>query len=230
MKYKVIIPASGTGNRFGGKTPKQFIRLGPSKREVLAYSINKFHSLKEIDEIIIATRKDYIPKVKEILRKNKFHKVRRVVQGGKTRQASVYNALKDLNCKKGDFVLVHDAVRPFISRKKIKEMLKETKHHYSVIPGLKVNDTMKTISKNKYVVNTVSRDNLWRIQTPQVFRYDILMKSYRNALKDKFIGTDEASLLEHSNMRVKIVEGEVTNIKITTKSDIKVVDFNKLLK
>ncbi len=230
MECKVIIPASGTGTRFGGKTPKQFIRLGESNREVLVYTIGKFHSMREVKEIVIATHKDFTTRVKKIVKANNFHKVRSVVPGGKTRQTSVLNALKSLDCKKNDIILVHDAVRPFITRKKISEIIREMKHHNAVIPGLKISDTLKRVSNNNYIVATMPRDNTWRVQTPQAFKYGLLMKAYDKAIKDKFTGTDEASLIEHANYKVRIIEGERTNIKITTRDDLKVVDYNKLLK
>lgn len=230
MQYKVIIPASGVGTRFGGRTPKQFIKLGTDNKEVLAYTIGKFHSMKQISEIVIATHRDFIPQVKKIIKQNSFTKVSTVVAGGKTRQESVHNALKAIDCGKNDTVLVHDAVRPFITRKKIAEILTEMKRHTAVIPGLKINDTLKKVSRNNYVVGTEPRDNIWRVQTPQAFRYGLLIRAYEIAAKDKFTGTDEASLIEHANFKVKIIEGERTNIKITTKDDLKIVDYNKLLK
>lgn len=230
MQYKVIIPASGLGSRFGGKTPKQFIRLGQQNREVIAYTIAKFHSMKQVSEIVIATHGNFIKKVKDIVKKNGFTKVKNVVPGGKTRQQSVYNALKTMNCHKNDVILVHDAVRPFITRRKISEIMNEMKHHNAVIPGLKINDTLKRVSRNNYIVGTMSRDNTWRVQTPQAFKYGLLMKAYNIARKDKFNGTDEASLIEHANYKVRIIEGERTNIKITTRDDLKIIDYNKLLK
>jgi 2-C-methyl-D-erythritol 4-phosphate cytidylyltransferase len=135
-----------------------------------------------------------------------------------------------MNCAKSDIILVHDAVRPFITRKKIIEIMNEMQYHTAVIPGLKINDTLKKVSKNDYVVETMSRDNIWRIQTPQAFKYSLLMEAYDIAIKDKFIGTDEASLIEHANYRIRIIEGERTNIKITTKADLMIIDYNKLLK
>lgn len=235
MGCKVIIPASGTGTRFGGKTPKQFIRLGASGkpksgREVLAYTIGKFQSMREVNEIVIATNKEYINRVNNIVKANGFSKVSNVVAGGKTRQQSVLNALRAMDCGKNDIVLVHDGVRPFISRKKISEIIREMKHHTAVIPGLKINDTLKKVSNNNYVVSTMSRENTWRVQTPQAFKYGLLMKAYEKAMNDRFTGTDEASLMEHANYKVRIIEGERTNIKITTRDDLKVVDYNKLLK
>ena len=230
MQYKVIIPASGMGSRFGGKTPKQFIRLGVQNKEVIAYTIAKFQSMKQVSEIVIATHVSFIKRVKKIVDQNKFTKVKNVVPGGKTRQRSVFNGLKAMNCHKSDVILVHDAVRPFITRRKISEIMREMKHYNAVIPGLKINDTLKRVSRNNYIIGTMSRDNTWRVQTPQAFKYGLLMKAYNIAIRDKFNGTDEASLIEHANYKVRIIEGERTNIKITTKEDLKVIDYNKLLK
>lgn len=218
------------GSRFGGKTPKQFIRLGAQNKEVIAYTIAKFQSLKQVSEIVIAAHGSFIKRVRKIIDQNKFTKVKNVVPGGKTRQQSVFNVLKAMDCHKNDVILVHDAVRPFITRRKISEIMREMKHHNAVIPGLKINDTLKRVSKNDYIIGTMSRDNTWRVQTPQAFKYGLLMKAYNIANRDKFNGTDEASLIEHANYKVRIIEGERTNIKITTKEDLKVIDYNKLLK
>lgn len=230
MKFIVIIPASGSGVRFGGKTPKQFIKLKPGNKEVAAYSINKFQTLKEVSSIVIACEAKYVSKLKQIVKSNKLNKVADVVEGGKTRQDSVYNALKTITCGKNDRIIIHDAVRPFISRKKIKELIKVSKKADAVIPALKINDTIKKVSPKGYSEGTIPRDNIWRVQTPQVFEYGVLMKSFEKAYKSRFNGTDEASIVEHAGYKVKVIEGETTNIKITTKEDLQVVDFNKLLK
>ena len=149
-----------------------------------------------------------------------FFKISRIVEGGKMRQDSVYRALMNLDCSENDFILVHDAVRPFISRDKILELIKEVKKHNCVILGLPVCETLKKIDKKNYVKETIDRKNIWSIQTPQAFRYDILKKSFEKAYKDNFTGTDESSLAEHSGYNVKVIEGEKTNIKITLKADL----------
>jgi len=218
MSIKVIIPASGSGTRFGGNIPKQFLKI--EGKEILAHAISAFNQIRSIDEIIIATKQEYFEKIKLIIRKNNFFKISRIVEGGKMRQDSVYRALMNLDCSENDFILVHDAVRPFISRDKILELIKEVKKHNCVILGLPVSETLKKIDKRNYVKDTIDRKNIWSIQTPQAFRYDILKKSFEKAYKDNFTGTDESSLAEHSGYNVKVIEGEKTNIKITLKADL----------
>lgn len=227
MRYFVIIPASGTGTRFGGKTPKQFIKF--AGKEIIAHTLNKFNSLKEIHSIIIATQKKYFDKLHNIISKNKFGKVIALVEGGETRQDSVYNALRVINFRKDDFIIVHDAVRPFVSKILIRNLILNSKKYKAVIPGLKINDTVKNLNKDNTVKETVLRENIWRIQTPQVFRYDVLINSFKKAIAGNYYGTDESSLAEYGGYKVKVVEGDVNNIKITTKNDIKTTDKITLL-
>lgn len=218
MSIKVIIPASGTGTRFGGNTPKQFMKIGG--KEILAHSVSAFHQIRSIDEIIIASRLEYFERIKLIIRKNNFFKIKRIVEGGKLRQDSVFRALMNLECSENDFILVHDAVRPFVSMEKIAELIKEVKKFNCVISGLPVTETLKKINKKNFVEKTVDRENVWAIQTPQAFRYDILKKSFEKAYEDNFTGTDESSLAEHAGYKVKVIEGEKENIKITLKADL----------
>lgn len=229
MKYYLIVPASGEGKRFGSKIPKQFLKLSSSGCEVIFHTLKKFNSISLVSSIVIATNPQYIRKVKDISVKGNFTKVKNIVPGGESRQQSVLNALNSLNCSSGDIIIIHDAVRPFISKKKINEMCKLAPDYDCLIPGLKVNDTVKKINHHNFVEETIPRDNIWRIQTPQFFKYGKLIKAFQFAAEKKIIGTDEASLIEAAGMKVKITEGEVTNIKITTKEDLKTIDFNKLL-
>lgn len=218
MKIKLIIPASGSGIRFGGKSPKQFLKI--KGKEVIALTLEKFHDIKMIDEIIISTKKEYFNKIKNIVRKNGFYKVKKIIEGGKLRQDSVYRGLMSLECNDDDLIIVHDAVRPYVSKKKISELIRSSQQNDCVILGLPLNETIKKVDKKKHVEKTISRDGLWGIQTPQIFKYKILKKSFEKASKDKFIGTDEASIIEHSGYKVKVIEGEKENIKITVRVDI----------
>lgn len=220
MKVKVIIPASGTGSRLGHSIPKQFLKI--NGEEILALTIRKFHEFKQTDEIIISASEKYFKRIKSIVRKNNFFKVTKIVEGGKLRQDSVLNALLSLDCKYDDIIMVHDAVRPFISGKKIKEIISETVKSDCVIPGLPVSDTIKMTGKNHFILNTVERENLWTVQTPQAFRYDILLKSFLLAVKQNFKGTDEASVVTNAGYKVKIIKGEFKNFKITLKEDMKI--------
>jgi 2-C-methyl-D-erythritol 4-phosphate cytidylyltransferase len=229
MKNIVIIPAAGSGSRFGNKTPKQFLKLPPHNIEVISYTIKKFQEINSISEIIIATSADNFKKIKKIISENKFSKVIRIVEGGDTRHQSVFNALLSLKCGKDDRIIIHDAVRPFITKKKIKEIINLSLKYPELVPGLKVNDTIKKIDDKNYINESLKRENIWRIQTPQIFRYEILVKSFEHAHKTKFTGTDESSIVTNAGYKVKIIEGEVSNLKITTKEDLKIVNFNKLL-
>lgn len=219
MKIKVIIPASGSGVRFGGKIPKQFLKI--DGKEVIVHTIEKFNGVKSIDEIIIAAKPEYFVKLSILIRKYKLTKVKKIVEGGKRRQDSVYNALMNSECKKNDLILTHDAVRPYISRNKICEIIKSSIKNGSVIPGMPVSETVKRTNKQYFVEETISREKLFLIQTPQAFRYDILKKSFEKAIKENFIGTDEAAIVENAGYKVKVIEGENANIKITVKADLR---------
>ena len=219
MKVKVIIPASGSGERFGGRTPKQFIKL--DGKEILINCLEKFNGIRIVDEIIIATKLEYFLKITALIQKHKLKKVRKITEGGARRQDSVYNALISMECDNDDIILIHDAVRPFIERKKILEIISEAQKHKCVIPGLPVAETVKRINNNGIVKETIDRNNLRTIQTPQAFRYDILKKSFDKAYNENFTGTDESAIVENAGYKVKVIEGDKTNVKITYRGDIK---------
>lgn len=221
MSFFVIIPASGLGERFSSRTPKQFIKA--EGQELISRAIRTFNSLKEIDSILIATRKEYFNRMLKIVFDNKFDKVTKLVEGGERRMDSVYNALMNLNCRKNDYIIVHDAVRPYVSTDLIKRLIKETKRNSVVIPGLLINDTVKRSDNKFFVKETIARENLFRIQTPQIFRYDILVKSFEKAYSENYTGTDEASITEFAGYKTKLIEGEINNIKVTFKSDLKTI-------
>ncbi|MBS1493049.1 MAG: 2-C-methyl-D-erythritol 4-phosphate cytidylyltransferase [Bacteroidetes bacterium] len=219
MKHILIIPASGSGIRFGSKIPKQFLKI--DGKEIIAHTIERFHSLKIIDEIYIAAQADNFDKLKKIISKNNFTKVKSIVEGGETRQASVFNALNVIECEKNDIIMVHDAVRPFLSKKLIVSLIDECHKSGGVIPGIKISDTVKRTDEKQFIQKTLSRENLWTVQTPQVFRCDIIKNSLAKAVAKNFVGTDEAAVVEFAGYPVKIIPGEKTNIKITVKEDMK---------
>ncbi len=219
MNVKVIIPASGSGKRFGGKTPKQFLKI--DGKEVLALTLEKFNRIKLIDEIIISAGLEYFVKTSSLIKKYNFTKVKKISEGGKRRQDSVYNALMNLECNDDDLILIHDAVRPFISQRKIIEIINHARKENCVIPGLPVAETIKRVDEKDFITETIDRKNLWSIQTPQVFRYDILKKAFEKAYRENFTGTDEASIVENAGYKVKVIEGERGNVKITVRGDVK---------
>ncbi|KGG80109.1 2-C-methyl-D-erythritol 4-phosphate cytidylyltransferase [Caloranaerobacter azorensis H53214] len=218
-KYiSVIVPAAGMGKRMNSKINKQFIKI--KDIPVLARTLMEFNKCDYIDEIIVVTRYDEIDFCqKEIIEKYKLDKVKKVIQGGKERQDSVYNGLKEVN-KKSDIVLIHDGARPFVKRNIIEENIKFALEYGACVTGVPVKDTIKKVDLNGEIISTPNRKELWAIQTPQTFRYDLILKAYEKAKLDNFLGTDDSMLVERMGYKVKIVMGDYSNIKITTPEDL----------
>jgi 2-C-methyl-D-erythritol 4-phosphate cytidylyltransferase len=217
MKVKALIAAGGRGERIGGILPKQFIEI--KKKPVLAYTVEKFEKCELIDEIILVVPEDYMSFCSyNIVDVCDFKKVKRILSGGKERQDSVYKGLLALS-KDTDIVLIHDGVRPFISTEKIGKSIEMCKKEKAVILALPVNDTVKRVDEG-YVVTTLDRDKLWIAQTPQTFEYKLILEAYKKAIEDSFIGTDDSSLVERLGFKVRVLEGESQNIKITTQEDL----------
>lgn len=201
-----IIASAGSGKRFGGDVPKQFINLG--QETVLEMSVRKFQENEKIDRIILVCPKEYVEKTKELTKK--FSKVTDYVVGGKERQDSVYEGLKLVT---EGMVLIHDGARPFVTQDVIDRVIAKAKDK-SVVPCVKVKDTIRTLNGN------LNRDELFSVQTPQGFPAGILKQAYEKAFEDGFYGTDDAGLVERLGEKIEIVEGDYENKKITTKEDI----------
>lgn len=224
LNVAVIIPAGGSGKRMGGAVPKQFLRLGGMT--ILERSIRVFHGLRAVREIVLVVPAPFVEKTRRLAGRRKFRKVTMVIAGGKERQDSVRIGLEA--CSPGtDIVLVHDAVRPLVSRKAILAVLAKTRIHGAAVVGVRVKDTIKVESPEKpgFYARTLARDGLWAVQTPQGFRYALLRDAHRKALTARFRGTDEASLVERLGIPVRIVEGSESNMKITTPMDMKLGEY-----
>jgi len=210
----VIIPASGMGTRFGGSTPKQFINL--NGRHVLWHSIAAFNTLEIVNVIAVAVPKGY----KDTVQNYGFTKLCHVVEGGETRAASVYAALKTMP-QSTSIVLVHDGARPFIVAETIQDVAAAAKIHGAAIAASPVTDTIKQTINDK-IQATLDRSKLWCAQTPQGFTYDIIMRAYHKAENDGFIyhATDDSQLVERLGIPVYIVPSSSSNIKITTAEDL----------
>ena len=206
-----IIASAGSGKRFGGSIPKQFISIG--QETVLEQAVRIFQEHEKIDRIVCVSSKEYIEMTKTLL--SKFSKVTDVVAGGKERQDSVYEGLKLI--EEGT-VLTHDSARPYVTKEVIDRVI-EKSLTTSCVPGVKVKDTIRTKEGN------LNRDELFSVQTPQGFPVDVLKKAYEKAFRDGFYGTDDAGLVDRIGEKVEIVEGDYKNIKITTKEDISEMNF-----
>jgi len=235
MKVIVIIPAAGLGTRMApvtskGKGPsKQFTELGGTP--ILIHTIRKFAASSQVTEIVVALRKDEMSGFQERLRSDNTGGVSaktRLVEGGEHRQHSVANALATISASTDDVVLVHDAVRPFVTAEIVDEVIQGAQKFGAAIAGVPAVDTIKKVERTAdgaLITATIPREHVVMAQTPQGFRYDVLKKAFDEAAADGFLGTDEASLVERSGHEVAVVMGSPRNIKITTPGDMELAEF-----
>jgi 2-C-methyl-D-erythritol 4-phosphate cytidylyltransferase len=217
MKISAIIPVAGQGKRFGGKTPKQFLTI--NNQSIIEITLKKFVSLDNINDGVVVVSESDIDFSRDLFRKidgfeNKF----KVVKGGKKRQDSVYNGLQIIPSDT-DIVVVHDGVRPLVSSQLITKSIQNALVTGACIAAIPVKDTIKR-AQNDTVIETIPRDNLWQVQTPQSFRYSVLKEAHEKAKKIGFYSTDDSSIVEWNGHPVNIIIGEYSNIKITTKGDL----------
>lgn len=218
MKNCVIIVAAGSGKRMKSAIAKQYIEL--KGRTIISYTIETFNNSENIDDIILVTSSDAVDYVKsEIVEKYRFKKVRAVVEGGEERQDSVYNGLKAVPGDT-DVVLIHDGVRPFVADKYIAQLESVAMEFGGCVLGAPVKDTIKVCDSEGYITDTPKRETLWLAQTPQCFKYDVIMKAYEKAEQEGYRGTDDSMLAERLGIKIKIVKGDYENIKITTPEDL----------
>jgi len=216
VKTFVIIPAGGTGARSGHSTPKQYLRI--NGKELIAYTIDIFQLHKGIDSIVVACAPHYFNLILRLKKKYNFSKIINVVEGGKERQHSVFNALSSLYADKNDLVVVHDAARPLLPSKVLSNAIKHAKKKGSALTCIKARDTL--MKGDETVKSYLKREDIYYVQTPQIFRFADLMEAMQSAKKKKYIGTDESMLVKKVGKKVQIVEGSTINFKITTKSDL----------
>ncbi len=213
-----MIAAGGRGRRLGGSEPKQFLRL--RGKPILQHTVEVFDSLPFVQEIVVVVPARYVRRTEHLLHRARVRKVSHVVVGGKERQDSVRNGLLSFD-REPNVVLVHDAVRPFVSRKIVEEVIRKARRYGAAVVGVPVKDTIK-VGEGGFFTRTPDRRKLWAVQTPQGFRYDILMRAHRATQRSGFCGTDEASLVERLHLPVAIVVGSYHNIKITTREDLEI--------
>lgn len=220
MSKIAIIPSAGSGSRFNSPIPKQYVKvLG---KELIVHTISVFQNSNEIDEIIIPADTNYFDLLNKLKNKYNLNKITKIIEGGKERQDSVYNGLKAKLFNDNDLILVHDAARPLLSQDLLKASLKEAEKFDSVVVAIKARDTL--ISGNEFVEKYEDRSKIFYAQTPQIFRYSILLKSFEFALKHKFIATDESMIVKNAGYKVKIVNGDFTNFKITESGDLIILE------
>lgn len=217
-KTTALIPCAGQGKRMGSAVNKLFLDLGG--RPLLAYTLDLFQGNSLIDEVVLIVNeneKDYCRR--EVVDKYRYSKIRQLVSGGMERQESVFNGLRHLDQEPG-LVLIHDGARPFLSRDTLERAVEAGWEKGAAVVGVPVKDTIKVTNADYTVKVTPDRQYLWQVQTPQVFKKNIILKAYEEAVNNGWRGTDDASFVERMGLPVYMVKGDYRNIKITTPEDL----------
>jgi len=238
MKVVVIIPAAGLGTRMAAApsvrmakpaTSKQFTDLAGTP--ILIHTLRRFAAHPGVSEIFVALRENEMAPFRSRVEKSAkdlLQKKLELVVGGEHRQQSVANAIGAVQAADSDVVLVHDAVRPFVTPEIIDEVIHAAEKYGAAIAGLPAVDTVKQVERTAegaLITATMPRERVVMAQTPQGFRFDVLKKAFNEAIADGFMGTDEASLVERSGHDVAVVMGSPSNIKITTPADLELAEF-----
>ena len=220
MKTSAIIVAAGSGVRLGSDVPKAFVKL--AGRTMLSYSLVTVRQVSSIDEVVITIPEGFETAARaEVVAAGLGIPVK-ITPGGVERQDSVRIAL-ELTSAESDLVIVHDAARPLATPAIFESCLTAAIRTGAAIAAIPVSDTLKGVTDSA-ITATIARANLWQAQTPQAFRRDLLIAAHKHAIRDKTIATDDADLVERTAARVEVVEASTTNIKITTPSDLAIVE------
>jgi 2-C-methyl-D-erythritol 4-phosphate cytidylyltransferase len=218
MKADAVIVSAGKGQRFMEGKKKQFHFL--EGKPILAHTLDKFETSPLIRSILLVVgQEDMDYCLKEVIEKYNFQKVSQIVPGGKRRQESVRNGMDALP-KDADIVAIHDGVRPFVTRAMIEDSIHSAVRYGAVVLAMPVKETIKMSHPDGTVLKTLDRESLWQVQTPQTFQVNVIKEAYLRATEDGFTGTDDASLVERIGVKVHILPGSYTNIKITTPEDL----------
>lgn len=218
MQTSVIIPAAGLGTRIGTEKPKQYIEINDIP--ILIRTIKLFDNIEDVDSIVIPVHNEWFTHTKELIKKFNCEKVKEITIGGTERQDSIFAGLHLKTVKDSELVLIHDAVRPFASTTLIQNMINAAEEYGAAIPAIPPADTIKERSNKGFVVKTLDRHTLIQVQTPQVYWTNVAFDAYEKASLAGYRGTDSSALVEFIGYKVYVVEGETTNFKITTQTDL----------
>ena len=222
MKTIAIVPAAGTGERMGITRKKPYLLL--NKRPLLYYTLTALDSITSIAQIIVAVAPgDERFCQQQVLEKFHFKKSIQLIPGGSSRQESVRRLLERVP-EDAQLVLIHDGARPLITPELLEQAIAETRVWKATVLAVPVKDTIKSANDTLQIEKTISREQLWAIQTPQTFERSVIQEAHQRASQEGFIGTDDAALVERMGVRVKIVMGSYDNIKITTPEDLIVAE------
>jgi 2-C-methyl-D-erythritol 4-phosphate cytidylyltransferase len=227
-RITAILPASGLGTRMGAETPKQFLELDDTP--IVIHSLRRIASCPLVTDIIIATRSDVIESLQGTVRKENLKQFVRVVRGGDSRQESVAQALREVP-EDTEIVLIHDAVRPFVTTAQITRVIEEARKCKAAILGIPAMDTVKEVKRASLpedvalIIGTIPRERVVLAQTPQAFELKLLKEAFARAEADGVNASDEAGLVERLGHDVHVVLGSERNMKITKPADMELARF-----
>lgn len=213
----VLVPAAGAGARMGGRTPKQFLALGGAP--ILAVTVRRLVRHPRVAAVVVAAPRAHVARTRRLLAGTTGRVPVTVVTGGATRQESVGRALQAVPAE-AVVVVVHDAVRPFVTPALVDTVTETARAEGAAVCALPIVETVKRV-RDGVVEATLDRSTLWAVQTPQAFHAPLLREAHDKALRDGFVGTDEAMLVERLGHRVRVVPGDARNVKITTPADLR---------
>lgn len=213
MGFTTIIPAAGQGKRMGTEMNKLFLEI--NGETIIRQTVAVFQEIDACERIFIAAHPDEVELMEEHLKD--FSKVASIIPGGKERQHSINEVLKELI--NTEVIMVHDGARPFITQEKINQLYQDTLTKDAVILAVQAKDTIKKVIDG-VVETTYDRSTLWQVQTPQAFKKSVILEAYEQADAQNYLGTDDASLVERLGYNVHISNGDYDNIKITTHEDL----------
>jgi 2-C-methyl-D-erythritol 4-phosphate cytidylyltransferase len=220
VKTQAIIPTAGAGKRLSGPVSKPLLLL--NGKPLFIYALEAIEQSSLIDSMVVVAQKDLCGEFEEIIKQSRLHKVTRIIAGGQTRCESVYNGLKIVD-EDSDMILIHDGARPLITTEIVDEAITLCQAYEAVVVAVAVKPTIKKVDQQELIVEeTLNREELWEIQTPQVFKRNILLKAYQQRRENN--PTDDAVLVEQLGVRVKVLQGDYKNIKVTTKEDLTVAE------
>ncbi|CAH8773240.1 2-C-methyl-D-erythritol 4-phosphate cytidylyltransferase [Paenibacillus dendritiformis] len=215
--FGVVIVAAGRGSRMGAAESKQYLPL--LDKPVIIHTLERFQMMPACEAIVWVVSAEDTARCAAWQEEYGLDKVRAIVAGGAERQHSVYAGLQAVRAQGLDYVLIHDGVRPFVETDSAEACYRAAREHGAAVLAVPVKDTIKQVNGG-VITATPDRRSLWAIQTPQAFRLADVMAAHEQAAADGFIGTDDAMLVERAGMQVRIVEGEYTNVKLTTPDDL----------
>jgi 2-C-methyl-D-erythritol 4-phosphate cytidylyltransferase len=218
-KITALVPAAGSGLRMNLKSLKSLVLV--KDKPIIMHTLEVLHSHPLIDEIVLIFNKEELETARGLVKEYNLTKVSRVIGGGATRKESVRNGLEVVDTKT-KFVLIHDGVRPFVDHASITRVVEAAIDSGAAILGVPVKSTIKRVGPHQEIDATLKRDQLWEIQTPQVFERELIQKAYLRAAKHAV--PDDAALVELMGKKIKVVLGSYFNIKITTQEDLVFAD------